>query len=58
MICDNCAWKESCLMVQAVGQHRSMAKCEEYFPDLTHAKPRQPGKFATLEKRMHVRKGK
>ena len=54
MICDNCAWRDACLMRTAPGMH--MAKCEEYFPDLQHAKPSKPGRFATLEKRLQLKK--
>ena len=54
MICDQCAWRETCEIRQR-GRHA--AKCPEYFPDLDHAKPQQPGRFATLEKRL-LAKGK
>lgn len=49
MICDNCAWKDGCLTRKAPGQHR--IKCDEYYPDLSQAKARQPAKIRTPEDR-------
>ena len=54
MICDHCAWKDSCLLRTAPGQH--LVDCEEYFPDLMHAKPQKTGRYATLEKRLQIKK--
>ena len=51
--CDNCAWNEQC-DTKKQGRHRG--RCEDYFPDLHHAKPRQPGRYATLEKRLQTKK--
>ena len=51
--CDNCAWNEQC-DAKKQGRHRD--RCEDYFPDLHHAKPRQPGRYATLEKRLQMKK--
>ena len=52
MICENCAWYRDC--DRKTGKHRQ--ECEEYFPDLDHAKPTQPGRYATLEKRLQLKK--
>ena len=52
MICDNCAWREGCK--DRKGKHEQ--DCAEYFPDLDHAKPTQPGRYATLEKRLQLKK--
>ena len=54
MNCDNCAWKSQCDVKKKQGRHRD--RCEDYFPDLHHAKPRQPGRYATLEKRLQMKK--
>ncbi len=51
--CDNCAWKEQC---DAKKNGRHQDRCEDYFPDLHHAKPQQPGRYATLEKRLQMKK--
>lgn len=53
LICDNCAWNEQC-NAKKQGRHRD--QCEDYFLDLHHAKPRQPGRYATLEKRLQMKK--
>ena len=52
MICENCAWRNDC--DRKKGKHKQ--ECSDYFPDLTHAKPRQPGRYATLEKRLQLKK--
>ena len=54
MLCDNCAWKVNCLMREKSGRHT--VKCEEYYPDLLHAKPQKTGRYATLEKRLLQKK--
>ena len=52
MNCNNCAWRDGC--EDRKGKHEQ--DCAEYFPDLDHAKPRQPGRYATLEKRLQMKK--
>ena len=54
MICDNCAWNQRCTDKQKQGRHRET--CEDYFPDLTHAKPQNPGRYATLERRLLLKR--
>jgi hypothetical protein len=53
MICENCAWQNQC---EEKKKSRHRKQCEDYFPDLKHAKPQQMGRFATLESRLQQRR--
>lgn len=55
MNCEACAWGDQCEKKKQ-GRHRD--RCEDYFPDLKHAKPQQTGRYATLEKRLQMNKRK
>jgi len=49
MNCDICAWRKGCKVRKAPGAHR--LKCDDYFPDLSTPKARQPRKLRTPEDR-------
>lgn len=49
MDCSSCAWKTNCDVRKAPGLHR--VECDEYFPDLSTPKARQPRKLRTPEDR-------